>query len=64
MGFTNITYEDIQPYQPKFRNAREEARKLNEKLNESSKALKSSSTTDVEAIELMDMTSKDIDSLE
>ena len=64
MGFTNITYEDIQPYQPKFINAREEARKLNEKLNESSKALESSSTTDVEAIELMEMTSKDIDGLE
>ena len=64
MGFTNITYEDIQPYQPKFMNAREEARKLNEKLNESSKALESSSTTDVEAIELMEMTSKDIDGLE
>ena len=64
MGFTNITYEDIQPYKPRFMNAREEARKLNEKLNESSKALKFSSTTDVEAIELMEMTSKDIDGLE
>ena len=64
MGFTNITYEDIQPYQPKFQNAREEARKLNEKLNERSKTLESSSTTDVEAIELMEMTSKDIDGLE
>ena len=64
MGFTNITYEDIQPYQPRFKNAREETRKLNEKLNESSKALKSSSTTDAEAIELMEMTSKDINGLE
>ena len=64
MGFTNITYEDIQPYQPRFKNAREEARKLNEKLNESSKALKSSSTTDAESIELMEMTSKDINGLE
>ena len=64
MGFTNITYEDIQPYQPKFQNAREEARKLNEKLNERSKTLESSSTTDVEAIKLMEMTSKDIDGLE
>ena len=61
MGFTNITYEDIQPYQPKFQKARDEARKLNEKLNERSKTLESSSTTDVEAIELMEMTSKDID---
>ena len=40
------------------------ARKLNEKLNESSKATESSSTTDAEAIELMEMTSKDIDGLE
>ena len=64
MGFTNITYEDIQPYQPRFINARDEARKLNEKLNERSKTLESSSTTDVEAIELMEMTSKDIDGLE
>ena len=64
MGFTNITYEDIQPYQPKFMNAREEARKLNENLDERSKTLESSSTTDVEAIELMEMTSKDIDGLE
>ena len=64
MGFTNITYEDVQPYQPRFKNAREEARKLNEKLNERSKTLESLSTTDVEAIELMEMTSKDIDGLE
>ena len=64
MGFTNITYEDIRPDQPRFKNAREEARKLNEKLNERSKTLESLSTTDVEAIELMDMTSKDIDGLE
>ena len=64
MGFTKITYEDIKPYQPRFQNARDEARILNEKLNERSKTLESSSTTDVEAIELMEMTSKDIDGLE
>ena len=65
MGFTNITYEDIQPYKPRYKNAREEAaRILNEKLNERSKILESSSTTDVEAIELMEKTSKDIDGLE
>ena len=65
MGFTNITYEDIRPYQPRYKNAREEAaRILNEKLNERSKILESSSTTDVEAIELMKKTSKDIDGLE
>ena len=61
IGFTNITYEDIQPHQPRFQNARDEARKLNEKLNERSKTLESSSTTDVEAIEMIEMTSKDID---
>ena len=64
MGFTNITYEDINPYQTRYKVAREEARKLNEMLNERSKTLESLSTTDVEAIELMEMTSKDIDSLE
>ena len=64
MGFTNITYEDIRPDQPRFKNAREEARKLNDKLNERSKTLESLSTTDPEAIELMEMTSKDIDGLE
>ena len=65
MGFTNITYEDIQPYKPRYKDAREEAaRILNEKLNERSKILESSSTTDVEAIELMEKTSKDIDGLE
>ena len=65
MGFTNITYEDIQPYKPRYKDAREEAaRILNEKLNERSKILEFSSTTDVEAIELMEKTSKDIDGLE
>ena len=64
MGFSNITYEDIQPYQPRYQIAREEARKLNEKLNKSSKAIESSSTTTAEAIELMEMTSKDIDGIE
>ena len=64
MGFTNITYEDIQPYQPKFQKARDEARKLNYNLDERSKAIESSSTTDAEAIELMEITSKDIDGLE
>ena len=65
MGFTNITYEDIQPYQPRYKNDREEAaRILNENLDERSKAIESSSTTDVEAIELMEKTSKDIDGLE
>ena len=64
MGFMNVTDEDIQPYKPKYKKAREDARKLNEKFSERSKTLESPSTTDVEAIELMEMTSKDIDGLE
>ena len=36
-------------------------KKLNENLSERSKEIKSSSTTDAEAIEMMEMTSKDID---
>ena len=61
MGFRTITDEDINPYRNKYKKAREDVIKLNEKLNESSKALESSSTTDVEAIEMIEMTSKDID---
>ena len=61
MGFTDITDEDTNPYRPKYKVARDKVKKLNEKLNESSKALKSSSTTDAEAIEMIEMTSKDID---
>ena len=64
MGFRNLTYEDINPYDRRSKRAREEVMKLNENLDERSKAIESSSTTDVEAIELMEMTSKDIDSLE
>ena len=61
MGFTNITDEDINPYKPRYRKARERIRKLDENLNERSKALESSSTTDAEAIEMIEVTSKDID---
>ena len=64
MGFTNITYEDIQPYKPRYKIAREEARILNDKFSERSKAMESTSTTDAEAIEMIEMTSKDIDGLE
>ena len=60
MGFTNITNEDINPYKPKYKRARE-VRILNENLNERSKAMESSSTTDAEAIEMTEVTSKDID---
>ena len=61
MGFINITDEDINPYKPKYKKAREKVRILNENLNEKSKAIDSSSTTDAEAIEMIEVTSKDID---
>ena len=61
MGFMNITDEDIHPYRSRYKDAREKVIKLNENLNERSKAIESSSATDAEAIELMEMTSKDID---
>ena len=61
MGFTSITDEDINPYRNKYKNAREDVIKLNENLDERSKAIESSSTTDAEAIEMIEMTSKDID---
>ena len=61
MGFTSITDEDTHPYRDRYKKAREDVIKLNENLDERSKAIESPSTTDVEAIELMEMTSKDID---
>ena len=61
MGFRNIMDEDIYPYRARYKDARENVRKLNENLNERSKAIESSSTTDAEAIEMIEMTSKDID---
>ena len=61
MGFRNITYEDINPYDQRSKRAREEVMKLNENLDERSKAIESSSTTDAEAIEMIEVTSKDID---
>ena len=64
MGFTSITDEDTNPYRPKYKVARDKVKKLNDNLDKWSKAIESSSTTDVEAIELMEMTSKDIDGLE
>ena len=53
MGFMNVTDEDVQP--------RDKVKKLNENLDERSKAIESSSTTDAEAIEMIEVTSKDID---
>ena len=61
MGFTNITDEDINPYRPKYKKAREKLIKLDGALNEKSKAVGSPSTTDAEAIEMIVMSSKDID---
>ena len=61
MGFTSITDEDTHPYRDRYKKAREDVIKLIENLDERSKAIESSSTTDAEAIEMIEMTSKDID---
>ena len=61
MGFTNITDEDVQPHRARYIKARKKVRILNEDLNERSKAIESPSTTDAEAIEMIEMTSKDKD---
>ena len=61
IGFRNLTYEDINPYDQRSKRAREEVMKLNENLDERSKAIESSSTTEAEAIEMIEVTSKDID---
>ena len=61
MGFMTMTDEDINPYKPRYKKAREKIRKLDENLDKRSKAIDSSSTTDAEAIEMIEVTSKDID---
>ena len=61
MGFRDLTYEDINLYNPKFKRARKDVMKLNENLDERSKTIESLSTTDAEAIEMIEVTSKDID---
>ena len=61
MGFMNITDEDVKPYRLKYVKAREKIRKLDENLDKRLKAIESSSTTDAEAIEMIEVTSKDID---
>ena len=61
VGFTNITDKDVQPHRTRYVKARKKLRKSDENLDERSKAKESSSTTDAEAIELMEMTSKEID---
>ena len=60
MGFTNITDEDIQPHRKRYVKARKKLRKLDDTLNERSKAIESPSTTDAEAIEMIEITSKDM----
>ena len=60
-GFRKITGKDVHPYRCRYKDAREKVRKLNDNLNERSKAINYSSATDVEAIELMEITSEDID---
>ena len=60
MGFVNIMDEDVNPHKQKYKKVREKVRILNDNLNERSKAIESSSTTDAEAIEMIEVTSKDI----
>ena len=54
MSYKNTTEEDINPYRRKYKDAREKV------INEKSKIIQSSSITDAEAIEMIEMTSKDI----
>ena len=61
MGFTNIKDEDVQPHRTRYIKVRKKVRILIEDLNERSKAIESPSTTDAEAIEMIERTSKDID---
>ena len=61
MGFTDITDEDIHSFRTRYKVTRKKVRKLNENLDERSKAIESPSTTDAEAIEMIEVTSKDID---
>ena len=60
MGFTDITDEDIQAHRKRHKKAREKLRKLEENLDERSKTIESLSTTGAEAIEMIAITSKDI----
>ena len=57
MGFTDNLHKS------KCIVARDKVKKLNENLDERSKAIESSSTTDAEAIEMIEVTSKDIDTI-
>ena len=64
MGFTNITDEDVNPYRNRYKKVRADVMELNKNLDEMSKAIGPSSTKDAEVIEMIEMTSKDIDGLE
>ena len=60
IGFLNIMDEDINSYKQKYKSRQEEMlKKLDENLDGRSKAIESSSTTDAEAIEMIEVTSKD-----
>ena len=61
MGFTNIIDEDVNLHRTRYKKARKKVRILNENLTERSKAIEFPSTTDAEAIEMIEMTSKDVD---
>ena len=62
MGFLNTTDEDVNPYKKKYKRRQEgKLKKLDENLDKRSKAIESPSTTDAEAIEMIEVTSKDID---
>ena len=60
-GFRGITDEDVKPSRTKYKVVREKVRKLDENLDKRSKAIESTSTSDAEAIEMIEVTSKDID---
>ena len=61
MGFRGITDEDVKPSRTKYKVVREKVRKLDKNLDKRSKEIEYSSTTDAEAIEMIEVTSKDID---
>ena len=61
LGFINISDEDVRPYRDRYVKRRDKLRKLDENLDKRSKAIESSSTTNAEVIEMIEMTSKEID---
>ena len=61
MDFINIVDEDINPHRKRYLKKREKLTKLDENLDERSKTINASSTTDAETIEMIEVTSKDID---